>query len=102
MFNLSIVHSDIIVGYSSPQLSDIPLSPPPSYEAVMKEVRRRRRTSIDEATSNDEKINWKLMEICFLFASMSFESYFYTESITGIRQGKQLYTNHDSFEPFGR
>ncbi|CRK94001.1 CLUMA_CG007526, isoform A [Clunio marinus] len=25
------------IGYSSPQLSDIPISPPPSYEAVMKE-----------------------------------------------------------------
>jgi hypothetical protein len=26
------------LGYSSPQLSDIPISPPPSYDTVMKEV----------------------------------------------------------------
>jgi hypothetical protein len=25
-------------GYSSPQLSEIPISPPPTYESVMKEV----------------------------------------------------------------
>lgn len=28
---------EIVTGYSSPQLSDIPISPPPSYEAVIKE-----------------------------------------------------------------
>jgi hypothetical protein len=62
-------------GYSSPQLSDIPISPPPSYEAVMKEVRKWRIAV--------GKINYKLMEN-FLFFAAAHILFATLESITGI------------------
>lgn len=55
--NCVVLHSTTI-GYSSPQLSDIPISPPPSYEAVMKEVKAEKRRE-------GKKINYELMENCF-------------------------------------
>lgn len=35
---LFVIRHPHFAGYSNPQLPDIPISPPPSYAAVMKEV----------------------------------------------------------------